>query len=260
MRQFLFARRHECMTSPFSFPDAGEVARLLRTAEQTRHKEVQGAALDPRVRLLREWQVRRLVNTYRDLLENPRYAAACEFFISDIYAARDFSQRNYDMRQMYQTLRRFMPASLIHPLALAIELHDLTVTLDEQLLDVLVNTLGMGDQLTVEMYAEAYRRCNNYAVRVRQIEMIVEIGQRVETLVNIPFSASVLKLAHAPAVRTGWAELHSFLERGYTAFKHMRGAHAFLETIHEREIEILDRIYARHPAPFDLDSNTRAAT
>lgn len=240
------------MKSRLPIPDAEKVARLLGTVEQTKHERVETEPLDPRVRLLREWQVHRLVNTYRDLLDNPRYEPACEFFIGDIYAARDFSQRNYDMRRMHETLRRFMPGWMIRPLALAIELHDLTVALDAQLLEVLVNELEMSDTLTVEMYAEAYRRCDNYAVRVRQIEMIVDVGQRVETLVNIPFSAGVLKMAHAPAARTGWTGLLNFLERGYAAFKHMRGAREFLETIRAREMEILDRIYARHPAPFDL--------
>lgn len=233
-------------------PNPTEIARLLHTVEETRHEPVEGESLDPREKLLREWQVHRLVTSYRDLLDHPRYRPACEFFIGDIYAARDFSQRNYDMRRMYRTLRRWVPELMIHPLALAIELHDLTTALDEQLLAVLVNELGMDDTLTVEMYAGAYRRCNNYAARVRQIDMIVETGNRVENLVNIPFSGTVLRLAHAPAARAGWEELLNFLVRGYTAFKHMHGAREFLETIRERELEILDRIYASDPAPFDL--------
>lgn len=237
-------------------PSSTEIARLLRTVEQTKHESVEGESLDPREKLLREWQVSRLVSTYRDLLDEPRYRPACEFFIRDIYAARDFSQRNYDMRRMYRTLRRWVPEMMIHPLALAIELHDLTSALDEQLLAVLVNELGLQDTLTREMYAEAYRRCNNYAARVRQIEMIVETGSRVESLVNVPFSATVLKLAHRPAARTGWEELLNFLERGYTSFKHMHGAREFLETIRARELEILDRIYASDPAPFALERST----
>lgn len=237
-------------------PSTTEIARLLRTVEQTKHESVEGESLDPREKLLREWQVSRLVNTYLDLLDEPRYRPACEFFIRDIYAARDFSQRNYDMRRMHRTLRRWVPEMMIHPLALAIELHDLTSALDEQLLAVLVNELALQDTLTREMYAEAYRRCNNYAVRVRQIEMIVETGSRVESLVNVPFSATVLKLAHRPAARTGWEELLNFLERGYTAFKHMHGAREFLETIRARELEILDRIYANDPAPFAPERST----
>lgn len=229
---------------------------MLRTVERTRHERVQGEPLDPRVMLLRAWQMQRLKRTYRDLLNHPRYQPACQFFINDIYAARDFSQRNYELRRMHHTLRRWVPAMMIRPLTLAIELHDVAEELDEQLLDMLINQLAMTEMLTVQMYAEAYRRCNNYAVRVRQIELIVETGNRVERLVNLPFSATVLKLAYGPATSAGWGELLSFLARGYTAFKHMHGAKVFLNTIREREFQILDRIYANDPEPFDIESGS----
>jgi hypothetical protein len=110
----------------------------------------------------------------------------------------------------------------------------------------------MTDSLTEQMYAEAYRLCDNYSLRVRQIEWIGEIGTRVEGLVNIPFSSSVFKLARGPATRSGWGELIGFLEQGYAAYKHMHGATYFLKTIQEREMRILNRIYASDPDPFGL--------
>jgi hypothetical protein len=190
------------------------------------------------------------------LLNDPRYEPACTFFINDIYSARDYAQRNYDLTRLHDALRRWLPERMVRPLARAVALHELTEKLDLQLLDVLVNDLGMRAGLTVELYAEAYRRCSNYDVRVQQIEWIVDIGHGVEGLINIPFSANVLKLARGPAARGGWGELMSFLERGYAAFKHMHGAAHFLNTIHERELRILNRIYAGNPDPFSLDSST----
>ena len=228
---------------------------LLHKVEQTKHSEVKPKPLDPRLQLLRDWQVKRLTRTHHDLLVNPRYGLASDYFINDIYAARDFSQRNYDLRRMHDTFRRWLPELMIRPLTLAIELHELTEKLDVQLLEVLVKELGMTDHLNAEMYAEAYRLCNNYQVRVRQIELISDIGKRVEGLVNFPFSAAALKLGHGPAVRAGWGELMDFLERGYKAFKQMHGANYFLETIRKRERHILERIYASDPKPFGFEQS-----
>jgi hypothetical protein len=236
------------------------LSELLRTVEQTKHERVEGKPSEPRLHLLRDWQVRRLTRTYPDLLSHPRYQPACSFFINDIYAARDFVQRNYDLRRLHGSLRRWIPETMVRPLSLAIELHELTEALDLRLVDVLVHQLGMTELLTAEMYAEAYRRCDNYAVRLRQIELIGEIGNGVESLVNIPLSASVLKLARDPATRSGWGDLMSFLERGYAAFKHMHGAAVFLNTIREREIRILNRIYAKVPDPFGFESARQRQT
>jgi hypothetical protein len=241
------------MSKPAKPKNPRNLPELLHEVEETKHAEVKGKPLDPRLQLLSDWQVQRLTRTHHDLLVNPRYQLASDYFIHDIYAARDFSQRNYDLRRMHDTFRRWLPELMIRPLTLAIELHELTEKLDAQLLAVLVKELGMTDHLNAEMYAKAYRLCNNYQVRVRQIELIRDIGKRVEGLVNFPFSATALKLGRGPAVRAGWGELMDFLERGYKAFKQMHGANYFLETILSRERHILERIYENDPKPFGFE-------
>jgi hypothetical protein len=95
------------------------------------------------------------------------------------------------------------------------------------------------------MYAEAYRRCDNYDDRARQIAMLVEVGRKIDRIVRLPLIGLALRLAHAPAHRAGWGAVQEFLERGYAAFKHMKGAGEFLETVRCREMQILDQIYLR---------------
>jgi hypothetical protein len=203
--------------------------------------------------LLRRWQSSRLARTYADLLAHPRYAPACRFFLDDIYAPKDFSQRDEDMRQMYAFTRRFVPAHILRPLTITVELHALTEKLDSRLLEVLTTELGVTDNLTGEQYAEAYRRCDNYQERVQQIDWIFEIGQELNEVVKNPLTGVSLKLARGPARQAGWEELAGFLDRGYQAFKHMRGARGFLATVRKREMRLLDAIYASEPDPFGFE-------
>lgn len=236
-------------------PSARDAAQLLTHIVEARpgkHEKVDPGELPPRLKLLREWQSTRLAFTHRDLLEHPRYRAATLFFLSDVYAPRDFSQRNYDIQKAYDAMRKAVPERVVHTLAETIELHQFTDDLDSKLADVLFDQLGVGDIITPEQYAEAYRICDNYDDRVRQIEMITAIGRSVDRIVRLPFIGLTLKLAHTPAHLAGWHELQGFLERGFTAFKRMKGAEEFLTTIVKREIAILDRIYANHPDPFQL--------
>jgi hypothetical protein len=217
-----------------------------------RHQTVEGAGLDPKMAMLRTWQSQRLTLTYADLLELPRYRPACLFFLEDIYAPRDFSQRDHDIEQMHDFARRFIPGPLLSPLTLTLELYRFTQELDQRLLSVLVDQLGVTDTITVALYAEAYRRCDNYAERVRQIELIDEIGQKLDGLVRLPLVGAMLNVAKGPARRAGWVDLIDFLEHGYTAFRRLHGARYFLSTIREREMSYLERIYANDPDPFGL--------
>ena len=74
-------------------------------------------------------------------------------------------------------------------------------------------------------------------------------------MIKIPFIAIALRLAHTPAVLAGWGELQSYLERGFSAFKHMKGADDFLAAIIGREIRILDAIFANAQDPIGVTSD-----
>lgn len=236
-----------------STPSARDAATLLTHLVEARpgkHIYVQGGELPPNIKMLRVWQSERLAKTYDDFLRQPRYRLAALFFLSDVYAPRDFSQRNYDIQKAYDSMRKAVPERVLHTLAETIELHEFTDELDTKLARALTEQLGVTDTITVEQYAAGYRICNNYDERVRQIKMIAEIGRGVDRLVRLPFIGLTLRLAHTPANLTGWHELQNFLERGYAAFKTMKGSEGFLGAVERRELLILDRLFANHPEPF----------
>lgn len=230
----------------------GNIIGILHEIEQLKHKPAAGAGLSPQMALLRSWQSARLARTYADLLAQPRFRPACQFFLDDIYAARDFSQRDHDIQQMYAFMQRVFPAALIRPLKLTVDLYDLTQSLDEHLLEVLTGRLGITDSITAQQYAEAYRLCDNYVERAKQIDQIYKIGMMLEEIMRMPATGIALKVSGLPAKRAGWTELFSFLERGYTAFTRLKGADEFLSTIRQREKAILDRIYSAEPEPFAI--------
>jgi hypothetical protein len=230
-----------------------QIFRELLTNPETHRKRIAGQDLSPQLKLLRTFQTDRLANTHADLLANERTSPACRFFLADIYAPRDFSQRDHDAETLYKLMNRFLPEDLIYPLALVLQLNHMTHNLDDHLVDVLVNHLGVTDTITPEQYAEGYRICDNYQEREHQIDRLLEIGQRVDKLVRSPFTAPTIQLARIPAKTAGWDELHGFLDRGYRAFKHMKGADYFLKTITTREKDILHRIFSSHPDPFAIE-------
>lgn len=223
---------------------------LVGGLKDVQHQPLSGTMLDPNVAMLRAWQSQRLARTYQDLLAGDRHRSACEFFLEDIYGPYDFSQRDHDIEQLYAFTRRFVPETMLRPLAVTVELHQLSETLDRQLLDVLLNQLSVTDTITPELYAEAYRVCDNYATRVYQIELIEQICECIDGIVRNLLTGPTLSLAKRPLRSSGHVALVDFLERGYNGFKHMQGSQHFRATIKQRELSLLDRMYARDPDPF----------
>jgi hypothetical protein len=231
-------------------PDVARLLRDLQSSDELRHQPVAAAGLDPHLALLRQWQSDRLAQTYADLLDNKQFSAACQFFLSDIYAPRDFTQRDHDVERLHAWLSRVVPASMLKLLTDVVELNALSNALDQRLVRQLVEALGVTDRLSPELYAEGYRQCDNYADRTRQIDLIAEVVGQVGEGARHRMVGAAVKLVQGPAKRAGWLELYGFLERGYAAFRPMRDVKLFVDTIRERETRILDQIYARSPDPF----------
>ncbi len=204
--------------------------------------------------LLRNWQAERLARTYADLLASERFRPAAEFFLSDLYGAKDFTGRDQAVVRAYPIMVKTLPDSALHTIALAAEVHVLTAELDRKMWKVLTGALGVKDRITEARYLEAFRRCDNRKERLRQLELTRRVGEDLARIVAKPGIYHVLKLARRPARLAGFGELQDFLERGFTAFRHMGGAAEFLKTIVGRETAILDRIFGNHPSPFDLGS------
>lgn len=134
-------------------PNAARLLSDLQSSEELKHQTVAAVALDSHMALLRGWQTDRLAHTYADLLADPRYGPAIEFFLKDVYAPSDFSQRDHDLERVHGFLSRVLPAPTIVLLTETVELNSLTNSLDNHLLRVLVDQLGVTDTLTAEVYA-----------------------------------------------------------------------------------------------------------
>lgn len=206
--------------------------------------------LGPRLEQLRTWQSQRLANTYADLLSEPQFAPAGKFFLSDVYAARDLSQRDRDFERLHEMLARLLPAHMLRLLKSTISLNRLSNALDQQLVDAIFIRMGAEAEITPDLYSEGYRICNNYEARRAQINFLVDILHEVAVGSQLPLVGLTLRIAHSPARRLGWIELHDFLMRGYTAFKQIHEVDRFVNTIEKRETRILDAIFTGESGPF----------
>lgn len=219
-----------------------ELARVARLHAEREADPGLAAALD---RIAR-WQSLRLAATYADLSAQSRYAEAIAFFQMDLYGA-DFAQRDADLARVVPVMTRMLPERVIASVAQAMELNALSHELDRTLLTRLPGGSGT---FSVADYCTAYRAMGDRAARLRQIALIGEIGAALDVFVRKPLIHTALVMMRQPARIAGVAVLHEFLERGYSAFRKMRGATEFLATIDRRERELMNAIFAGASAPF----------
>jgi hypothetical protein len=221
------------------------VADLKRFLAEARDLRL-AAAADPvrgqRRDRLRAWQAARLAKTHADLLASPKFNIAATFFLSDLYGPKDFSERDTEMEKVLPIMTSMLPVSGLRTLLLAVEVDALSERFDAEMVAVLGKRLDQ-DGLTMDDYAAAYRQVGDRDGRELQIRLIGETGEALDALAHKTFAGAALKLMHGPAQLAGLGELHAFLERGFNAFRSLRRADEFLETIVQRERELMVSLF-----------------
>ena len=221
----------------------------LKKLQQLRGAESAAASRDAdfqmRLNAVKRWQQARLARSYADLAADTRYAPAIAFFLNELYGTKDSTMRDRDLVRMYPTIKRLLPKFAFDAVNAALELDVLAEEFDQ----ALTNALGR-QPLTEANYLQAFRDVGRREDRLRQIVLMQAVGEGLDRMVKKPLIFSTLKMLRAPAQMAGLGEMQQFLESGFTAFRHMKGADYFLATIAKREKILIGRILDGEADPF----------
>jgi hypothetical protein len=204
--------------------------RALRSAD---------VGLAARVDNVKRFQHRRFERDYADLLASARYGAAARFFLEDLYGPFDFSARDAQFSRIVPALQRALPAELLRVVGQLVGLHALSEELDQ----LMAQQIG-DEPLDEAAYAEAWRRVDRRADRLAQVELMLAIGHALDHHTRRPLLGTTLRLMHGPAHAVGLGDLQEFLQRGFLAFRSMRGAQDFLQRIAQNERALIERLFA----------------
>jgi hypothetical protein len=206
------------------------ILEQLRSVEAERQRRARVAGLQARVEAVKHFQHERFMRSYSDLLADPRYAKAAQFFLQELYGPFDFSRRDAQFVRVVPALVRLFSDDVVRTVQSLVELHALSESLDT----------GMAVALTSAVvddaaYAAAWRQLGRAADREKQIGLMRQVGESLDAYTRNPLLRHSLRMMRVPARLAGLGELQAFLERGFETFREMRGAGEFLDAIVVRE-------------------------
>jgi hypothetical protein len=216
-------------------------------------KRMNSPDLEPRLALpslgpLRRWQSNRLRMSFAGILANPAMRPAGEFFLTDLYADKDFSARDRDAAKILPMMAMILPHSLLQAAVDTIELAVLSHAFDLAMAEAI--KLNKKGEIELSSYVDAYREVACPRLRRHQIDLIIRVGKNLDAAVQKHGVYKLLKASRTPARIAGLQELQGFLERGFEAFAQLHGADEFLEMVAASEYQISERLFAGHKKPF----------
>ena len=227
-----------------------QLASRMHWQKQAHELERSDKTLAAYLPTLRKWPTRRLEASCTRFLDNPETRPAAEFFLSDLYGEADFMKRDEEAAKILPKMAKILPLNLLQAAIDAIELSVLSHALDMRMARSLAGLMQPGDVLDERRYRAAYRDVGYPRLRRRQIDLVMDVGARLDSVVRKHGISKLLAASRLPARMLGLGHLQSFLERGFGAFNHLGGASYFLNEIHAQESAISKRLMSGAENPF----------
>lgn len=203
------------------------------------------------IQALAHWQSQRLITSHQDLYHDPSFSDGIGFLFEELYAPKDFNERDKDLERIFPKLVKLMPEQVLSTVAALVELNQCTQELDIRLSEAIFQTLGH-TTLDRVSYLQGYRLCDNQLLRQRQLDLVEEVGQKLDRYARSNTILFSLKMTKGPAEMAGLSALHGFIHEGFKAFHRMQNIPYLMKTLIAREQAILNNIFSGHPSPFDF--------
>ena len=199
-------------------------------------------------RALQAYQSSMLQEDYADFASQPKYAALTQFFFTSLYAPADFGLRNESFRTLHEWLEGILGRDPVRILAQAIELYDLTDSLDD---DMLLALRGMGatDVVTTETWELAYQRVGRRQDRERQVFLIIDNARALGASTRVPLVGMQLRAFRPAAGLLGWGHVVDFLIEGHEALSKASPVEAPLLALEARETARIERVLGSDGEP-----------
>ncbi len=195
-------------------------------------------------RQLQDFQVKQLVRNFQDVYDSKEFGKLCQFFANDIYAPKDFEERNKSFEQISNYFRNSLGDKLFHGLIRLLDLYEMSDSMDD-LMVVTLEKMGVTKDISQNQYDEAYYLSDNYDRRVEQLDLIVECFDFTHALTRYRSIGWILKTARMTShlFSSNKDSIVDMLQRGYDAMRDTPSVEKFNDIIYEREMQRLNRIY-----------------
>lgn len=221
-----------------SKPAAQQIHEALERVFELRQQRAHDPALVQATLTVKRFQALRFRATYVDLLSHVRYREATQFFLEELYSERDYAERDRQFARIATAIARIFPKAVAETAAALARVHALTEALDDEMARAwLVQSASVHstEGMDCGRYLRCWRDVGDEASRLRQLEVVVQLGTELDRLTRKPGLRTLLKMMRRPADAAGLSSLQRFLESGFDSFVAMHGADDFLKTIDERE-------------------------
>lgn len=188
------------------------------------------------------WQLDYMLPFFADLVEPEGYKEAVDFIVSDLVGV-GIGERDREIERATPVIVKTLPTHPLETAATAAELNAGALEINLAIFRALLVGGVLPPTISETNYRIACRKASSYAECMDLVNVAVELGETLKTLVRIPLIGWLLSTMRGPAHATGFGELQVFLETGYLTFRRISDIDLFLDLLRQRMDQVFKYIY-----------------
>lgn len=196
---------------------AEKLSAIMRRQSQLESLLSQDVLLHKMLMSVQAWQKNRIAGTYRRLLTHEAFGQATRFVLEEAYAGPDHDALIGDIERVVPHVVRLFPEPLVKTAVDILALNTLTLALDIELSQSLLDHKVLPEAVNTAIYEQAYCALDNFSKRYEQLTLMRALGDSVEHYLGSQWVYAAFKVTKLPAKALGLQALVNFMQRGFEA-------------------------------------------
>ncbi len=200
---------------------------------------------------VQHWQKQRMQRMHQPLFSQLQYQRLASFLLDRLYNMHDLNELAKQLDKALKEkikLDRFLPEGVLSAAISAFRLAYLTLKLDEQIAQHLLDQgITIIDDDSIH---QAMLTLQQYNDRIKQLILLRKISQAFHQYGRSFLTQSAFRLARRTAYRREFNFLYDYLAEAFAAIRSTDRSNIFFEQFIADEKQVLQRIYQGHPMPF----------
>lgn len=201
-----------------------------------------------------DWLKQRIQNTHQELFKRRENKLMAQYFIHRLYGGQEFDELALQIERLLKhahKAEKFFPDNAIQTGIKSVSLAVLAMQLDEQVAQQLLKDYPADQVIDDEMMRLTLIKVDKAQERQQQLQLLDELGQSLDKYMRSFMMHAAFKMCKGMAIKHRFELMYDFIGEGFVAMKPMKSAASFIQQFTLQEREIIAKVHAGDPHPFD---------
>jgi len=211
--------------------------------------------LENRLHEAQDWLKKRIQNTHHDLFNQPENQLMAKYFINRLYGGPEFNELALQIERLLKyahKAEKIIPENAIKTGLKSVGLAVLAMQLDEQVAAQLLKDYPVNQAIDDEMMRLTLIKLNQSDERKQQLDLLDDLGGALDKYMRSFIMHTAFKMCKGTANKYHFELMYDFIGEGFVAMKPMKSAAKFIHAFTVKEHEIVDKVHAGDPTPFQV--------